>query len=184
MTLIKKAFRRIFPTVQAQRVKGWFAVNGDKTLRLDYDLNENSIVFDMGGYEGQWASDMYAKYNCQVFVFEPFPKFAAEIRNRFAKNNHIKVFEFGLGGQDEKIKIFSNDDRTSTFVKEGNSTEIEIRKATPFIHSTKVPKIDLMKINIEGGEYDLIEELIKENTISSIDNLQVQFHDFVPNAKK
>ena len=37
----------------------------------------------------------------------------------------------------------------------------------------------LMKINIEGGEYDLLEELLDENMIKQIVNLQVQFHDFV-----
>lgn len=31
----------------------WFQDQGDKTLRLNYsDLNENSIVFDIGGYLG------------------------------------------------------------------------------------------------------------------------------------
>ena len=31
-------------------------------LRLDYNLNENSVVFDLGGYEVQWASDIFSKY--------------------------------------------------------------------------------------------------------------------------
>jgi FkbM family methyltransferase len=184
MNLPRKVFRKIFPTTHDLRVKKWFAVNGDKTLRVDYDLNEDSIVFDMGGYEGQWASDIYSRSNCQVIIFEPFPEFAAGIRKRFAKNNRIKVFEFGLGDKDEKIKLFSNNDGTSAFAQEGTSVEIEIRKASPFIQSLGIPRIDLMKINIEGGEYSLIADLIKENTISRIDNLQVQFHDFVDGAKE
>ena len=45
--------------IQALRVAPWLADNGDKTYRLDYNLNENSVVFDLGGYEGQWASDIF-----------------------------------------------------------------------------------------------------------------------------
>jgi len=43
--------------------------------------------------------------------------------------------------------------------------------------------VHFMKINIEGGEYDLLEHLLESGFISSITNIQVQFHDFVPNAE-
>ena len=33
-----------------------------------------------------------------------------------------------------------------------------------------------MMMNIEGGEYDLIEHIIQQNLISNIRNLQIQFH--------
>ena len=43
--------------------------------------------------------------------------------------------------------------------------------------------IDLMKINIEGAEYDLLEHLIENKFVENIKDIQVQFHDFVPNAE-
>ena len=49
----------------------WVRDNGDHTLRLDYDLNEDSIVFDVGGYRGDFTSAIFNKYNCNVYVFEP-----------------------------------------------------------------------------------------------------------------
>ena len=34
----------------------WFSDKGDETLRLDYPkLNEESIVFDLGGFKGDFA---------------------------------------------------------------------------------------------------------------------------------
>src|SRR5258708_7901812 len=78
---------------QSKRVKPWFKNNGDETLRLNYpELNEGSIVFDLGGYKGQWASDIYARYNCAVYIFEPYSIYANNIRDRFAKNNKIHLF--------------------------------------------------------------------------------------------
>ena len=41
-----------------------------------------------------------------------------------------------------------------------------------------------MKINIEGSEFDLIPHIIKKNLIKKINNIQIQFHHFVLNAKK
>ena len=57
---------------QMRRVRPWFAEDGDYTYRLNYDsLDKNSIVVDLGGYKGQWASDIFSKYQSRVFVFEP-----------------------------------------------------------------------------------------------------------------
>jgi len=182
MSFIGKVKNRIFPSKQAQRVKPWFKVNGDKTLRLDYDLNQHSIVFDLGGYEGQWASDIFSKYVCPVFIFEPYIKYAEKIKERFRHNGKIKVFAFGLGKIDEQLTLYESDDASSVYKKKGKAYTIEIKKASSFIRKQAITKIDLMKINIEGGEYDLLEELLDEGMVNNIVNLQIQFHDFVDRA--
>jgi hypothetical protein len=41
-----------------------------------------------------------------------------------------------------------------------------------------------MKINIEGGEFELLERLIETGLIATIENLQVQFHNFEVGAPK
>lgn len=43
-------------------------------------------------------------------------------------------------------------------------------------------EIALMKINIEGGEYELLEHMLDTGLVSRVCNFQVQFHDFVPDA--
>jgi hypothetical protein len=40
---------------------------------LEYDLNADSVCIDIGGYEGQWASDIFGRYGCTIHVFEPVP---------------------------------------------------------------------------------------------------------------
>ena len=50
-----------------------------------------------------------------------------------------------------------------------------------FIKSHGIQFIDLMKINTEGGEFDLFEFLTQDSNkelISKIGKIQIQFHDF------
>ena len=48
----------------------WFKDKGDKTLRLNYPaLNKDSIVFDLGGYFGDYAYEINKKYGCKVYLF-------------------------------------------------------------------------------------------------------------------
>jgi len=168
--------------IQAGILKSWFAINGDKTLRLNYDLDQESLVFDLGGYKGQWASDIFAKYCCTIHCFEPVEGFAKNIETRFAKNEKIFVHHFGLSNADKKVKISHNATASSIFRGEGKE-EIRLVKAIDFMSQYNINRIDLMKVNIEGGEYDLCEHLIEAGFVKNIANFQIQFHDFVPNAK-
>ena len=88
---LTKASKLFYTSPQQKRCIPWFSDNGDKTLRLDYELNNDSIVFDLGGYEGQWASDIFSKYWCFIYVFEPVEKFFNKIEQRFSKNEKIFV---------------------------------------------------------------------------------------------
>lgn len=68
---------------------------GDVTRRLNYKLDSGSIVFDIGGYKGQWASDIFAKYRCKIYIFEPIKKYAKFIQNRLNFPRKIIVLPFG-----------------------------------------------------------------------------------------
>src|ERR1700736_2306652 len=71
-------------------VSKWFEDKGDSTLRLTYpELNESSIVLDLGGYQGQFAADIFSRYGCRIYVFEPSSAFYRVLRNRFTGNDRI-----------------------------------------------------------------------------------------------
>lgn len=174
---------RIYQLPAEKRTIPWFDANGDKTLRLTYDLCEDSTVFDLGGYEGQWASDIYAMYRCSIYVFEPVEEFAKKIQKRFERNDNIHVHQIGLSGVGRSTRVYLNRDSTSAFKQTPQCREINLVRADDFLVTHKIDKIDLMKINIEGGEYDLLDHLLETGWIKRIRDIQVQFHDFVPDAE-
>ena len=170
-------------SLQAMRVKPWFRDNGDKTHRLNYDLNADSIVFDLGGYEGEWAGDIFCMYGCTVYIFEPYETYFENIKSKFLHNKKISVFQFGLSKNSQTSKLAIANNSSSIFKESEKSIDIKLVSANEFFNQHPINIIDLMKINIEGGEYDLLEHLIKTGDIKKIKNIQVQFHDFVPDAE-
>ena len=166
-------------------VEKWFSDNGDKSHRLNHLLQSGSLVFDLGGYEGQWASDIYCKYACKLFIFEPSKIYYHKLVDKFTPNKDFQVFQFGLSSSNQKLKLFQQKDGSSIHIskQDGKFELIELKDASEFLNQTSIISIDLMKINIEGGEYDLLEHLIKTGWIDKIINIQVQFHDFVENAE-
>ncbi len=171
--------------IQFQRVQPWVAVKGDKTLRLDYDLNPSSVVFDVGGYKGEFASEIIEKYNPTIYIFEPIREFFDIIKNKFSGNEKVNAFNYGLAGKDETLKISLSDNSSSVFLEGEKVETIELKSIVDFIRSHNITQIDLIKINIEGGEYELLESLLENDCITYFKNIQVQFHDFLfDNAKE
>lgn len=173
--------------VQHYRVKKWLDDKGEMTLRFDYPLTNASVVFDLGGYEGQWASDLYSMYNCTIYIFEPYLPFAENIKKRFRHNANISIFAYGLGAKTERVG-FVNLDNSSKIVNvesKNNKEFIDIVSVMDFLRVNNIDHVDLVKINIEGAEYDLLESIIDNHQVTLFKNIQIQFHDFLfPNAKE
>ena len=174
----------LFASAQERVFHQWKKADGDNILRLKYPLDKKSLVFDLGGYEGQWSSDIFSKYLCSIHVFEPVPSFCKKIKTRFSKNSFITVRGFGLAEESRTDSISLDENESSIIKRSARSQKIRLVRASDYIQKHKITKIDLMKINIEGAEYELLEHLIETNAIKIIDQLQIQFHAFVPNSKE
>jgi len=162
----------------------WQEDKGDETLRLDYDLNEDSVVFDFGGYEGAWSQEIWDKYKSNINIFEIVPEFASNINKRFSGNKKIKVHDYGLSNKDLITRV-GVDGNISTIYSPFNSLLVEarLRDVVWFFKFHNIDNVDLIKINIEGGEYDLLTGLIDSGLIKKIKNIQVQFHDIHPKCE-
>ncbi|MFC1766308.1 FkbM family methyltransferase [Planctomycetota bacterium] len=181
---IKKLGRKIRPSEHKIWSRKWRDEVGDNRLRFDYPLTSQSLVLDLGGYQGQWASDLYARYRCKMKIFEPVATFSAAIDERFCVNDDIEVYPYGLGASSRAETIHLSADGSSIFRKSGETETIQIVDIRQWFQEHNVSQVQLMKINIEGGEYELLERMIECELMDRIDNIQVQFHELSSASKK
>jgi|688.fasta_scaffold406873_2 FkbM family methyltransferase len=161
----------------------WFKDLGDETLRFDYPLDPESVVFDLGGYKGDFAYEINRRYGCFVYVFEPVKTFYEECAERFIANPKVKCYNFGLSDKTGTAHI-SNEDNGSSIIKNKfeDREEIALKQFKETIDELGLEKLDLVKMNIEGAEFLIIPHLLESDLMSKIRYLQVQFHTFYPNA--
>jgi FkbM family methyltransferase len=170
-------------TVEVTR---WFRDKGDETLRLDYpELNENSVVFDLGGYKGDFAKAINEKYRCRVYLFEPHPKFYKMCVDRFWANEKVIPLNYGLSDKDG-VFILSDSVDGSSFLNPNHTNrqgiQCQVKEVFKTLNELNVSNIDLMKINIEGGEYPLLLHIASANEFPLVNQYQIQFHDFIDDA--
>jgi len=164
-------------------VKKWHDIDGENTFRISYKLDENSIVFDLGGYVGEWSKKIFSSYGSNIFIFEPVLRFVKIMRKEFSNNKKIKIFRFGLSNRDDDVYINIDETASSIFKGGNNKEKIRLVNIEKFLNENSIGRIDLMKINIEGGEYDLLDFMLDKELVYMVKNIQIQFHQFVPNSK-
>lgn len=120
-------------------------------MRYEYDLKPEDIVLDIGAYQHEWGKQIEKNYGCKVEYFEALDNRAAWIHDG----------EIMLGGAYYYSSAFLPDQKGYKCVD---------------IARYLLRHIRLMKMNIEGGEYTLIDHIIRVGSIINIDELQVQFH--------
>jgi FkbM family methyltransferase len=181
-----------------KRGRQWRQIEGDQTLRLymhNLEVTQpEPVIVDVGGHVGQWASDMYARTAGIVYVFEPVHEFADLMRKRFHLNPKVQIHEVGLGASTRMETILVRGAGSSVFHRyyaepcgrytNDREEKVTIRNAVEMFEQLNIGFIDIMKVNIEGGEYELLPALIDSLWIRRIQNLQIQFHDFVPGAQE
>jgi FkbM family methyltransferase len=165
------------------QLRRWNADGGDERFRYDYALSPESVVLDLGGYEGQWAWDLYARQRCRIHVFEPVTRFADAIGERFQNNSDVEVHAFALGARtrDETISVAGAS--SSIHKRKAERARIAFRDVADWFEEASIHDVALMKINIEGGEYELLERMLETDLVRRVSSIQVQFHYFIADAE-
>ena len=157
-------------------LRKWFNNNGDYTHNITYNLNENSIVMDLGGYTGVWAKQIIDKYNPNMYIIEPVPDFYNQMVSKFSNNNKVKLLNIAAGCENKNNVIYINGDSTSANLTNGKSIDVKFKTIDTILNENNLSQVDLIQINIEGDEYPLLEYMLNNGSINRFKNIQIQFH--------
>jgi len=161
----------------------WKLISGDKRMHKNYSLNSESIFFDLGGFNGSFSEKIIKEFNCYCYIFEPHPKYFDILNKKFNSNEKVKIFNFGLLDKNKNIYL-SDDSASSRLISSDQGINVNVRDVSEVIDELEIENIDLLKSNIEGAEYDLLNRLIDTHKIKKIKSLQIQYHkDHTENAE-
>ena len=168
-------------TLNKEEISKWFRDRGDYTHNITYDLTEESVVIDLGGYTGVWAKQIIDKYNPNVYLLEPIKEFYDGMVNKFKDNPKVKILNVGVSTENKNGVLYFSADGTSSKPLSNNSIEVKFNTMESVLDNWGLTEIDLLQVNIEGDEYPLLENMIDTGLISKFKNVQIQFHYGIEN---
>jgi len=163
------------------------AVNANPDLLHEADIGADSVVVDAGAYIGEWAQDIMDRYNPTIHAFEPDPRNYRRLEEKARSCPRIIAYSYGLGDRTERVRMTLEFLGSSMFpgAEQQNdvpSAEVEIRDITEVWQSLGLDRVDLMKINIEGAEFPLLERMLDADLLRQVDCFLIQFHEWHPGA--
>lgn len=146
-------------------------------------LNAQSIVYSFGiGKDISFDKAMIDQHQCQVFGFDPTPNSINWVMET-STPELFQFFPYGLGNKDSVEQFFlpKNPNEISgsmvdqSNVSTNNTIPVEIKTLKTLSSNLNHTCIDVLKMDIEGSEYDVIDSII--NSPLTIRQLLIEFHD-------
>ena len=128
---------------------------------LSIDYNEDDIIADIGAYTGQFASIVLEKGVKKVKCYEP-TKYTFDILKKY-NNEKMEIYNYAVVGNDDKERNFfisKGIGVTNSLIKKKGQDKFEVVKCINYNDAIK--DCSIVKIDIEGGEYE-IPNLIQEH---------------------
>lgn len=138
-------------------------------LRYRYKLMPHDLVVDLGAYNGDFAEEIHNQHGCNVICVEP-----TDSITRVMNKPWCTVINKAAGTKDDIVRFGGMFYYTSQFE---TSDEWGFKEFPTFdVNTILNQQIALLKINIEGAEYDVLPHIIESGLQRNIDHIQVQFH--------
>jgi len=157
----------------------------NRDILIDADLDADSLVLDVGAYVGNWAEKVSDRYACTIHGFEPASGAVARAEKLLGARTNVHVHQYALGASDQTARLAMAGPGSSVHTSVspmGSYEDITIRDVAAVLDELGIDEIDLLKVNIEGGEFDLFDRLVETGWMPRIRQTMIQFHEFHPNA--
>jgi FkbM family methyltransferase len=143
-------------------------------------LDAQSVVYSAGvGKDITFEHALVERFGCQVTLLDPSPT-GLETMNR--PENKIPQFKFlpiGLAGRSGTIRLAPppRAEEGSWFASgDGEGTiEVPCRDLASLLEEHRHPHVDLLKMDIEGAEYGVIDQILQARL--PVRQILVEFHD-------
>ena len=165
--------------------------SGEKYVISQLEKNtkhRTATILDVGSNIGQFASlvsDLFHKENFNIYCFEPMEQSYKVLSDKFNNKKNFKLFNYGLGKLNEKRKIYFDNPISGSASLVEHSHHFDIDKASQktidldsidnFVNINNIKKIDLLKIDVEGFEFEVLNGARQAISNRRIDSILFEF---------
>jgi len=145
-----------------------------------HTLHQGSAVYSFGvGTNISFDIGLIEKLGCQVFAFDPTPRSIEWIRKQKIPAE-FQFMAYGISDRDGVMMFYppTNPDHvsfsTEAIQESKEGIELPVYRLQTIMEKLGHDTIDLLKIDIEGSEYGVIQDLL--NSDVDVKQILVEFH--------
>ncbi|TNB65172.1 FkbM family methyltransferase, partial [Campylobacter helveticus] len=147
---------------------------------------QSPLCIDCGAHAGL-ISDIILHCGGRVECFEPNLYLNFFLKRKFENNAFVKIHQKAVSNQDGKVKFLTFQNR---ILSQGNrivksvqdeqtheAYEVECVNLCEFLEQKE--RIYLLKLDVEGAEFEILPDLIEKKLYEKIDYIVVETHEYM-----
>mmetsp|Transcript_44479 Transcript_44479/g.135583 ORF Transcript_44479/g.135583 Transcript_44479/m.135583 type:complete len:302 (-) Transcript_44479:283-1188(-) len=147
------------------------------------NITSKSVIYSVGiGEDTSWDEAMIAKHGLAVWGFDPTPKARDYVaKKKSLTGSHFHFTEEGLGVNKGTVVFTKPKNPAHVSMRQGSisglgdSINASINTLENWMKDNNHSHIDILKIDIEGSEYDVLDDWIGRDSFP-MTQLLVEFH--------
>lgn len=160
----------------------------------DVKINKGDIVVDIGSNIGAFV--YYALYNgaSKIYAVEPSPVSFSILKKHFGNYKNVDLLNYGISEKEGIVNLITSicDESSGGNFLETNekamkdhaessiyikSVPVLIKSFGNFLKENDIERIDYLKVDCEGGEYDIFIEKYIDFFVKNVKKISLEFHD-------
>jgi len=175
---------------------GNFNVTGEKSF-IELIRNDIDLSLDIGANIGEYTKLLLLNTNSKVVSFEPLPEAFKELEKlKLEYKDRLNIYNVAIGIDNNKLDLFYSDQKSEkaslipnleklSFIGLNNKNKISVnvKKLDYFENYFKDEKIDFIKIDTEGFEYEVLrgaEKILLQHKPKFI-QIEFNWHQLIRN---
>jgi FkbM family methyltransferase len=144
-------------------------------------LRPGSVIYSGGvGEDITFEQELIQKFGVKIHIFDPSP--VAQRTISLAKSDGLLFKPVGLSASSDGRFSIGGGENSGVWLKAGGSEILPCTSIAQEMSANGHHSIDLLKIDIEGFEYEVLESCLAAKI--PIKQICVEFHDFFPDIPK
>lgn len=146
-------------------------------------LAKDSVVYCVGcGEDITFDLALIETFGCEVYAFDPTPRAITHIKTAAANEPRYHFNPIGIWHRDELIRFYAPRDvhhvshSIVNLQKTEEYFEAPVRRLAQVLADNGHAKLDLLKLDIEGAEYDVLASCLRDGIFPRV--LCVEFDEY------
>jgi FkbM family methyltransferase len=143
-------------------------------------------IFDVGANRGEYSIALSGLFpTARIYAFEPSPNTFKLLVNEVSGVSQIDAVNIGFGNENETTSLYKENSiariasLTELEVTNSEFTErVRIRRLDDYLKDAEIQRIDLLKIDVEGHEWDVLQGAISTLKSGKVFSIQFEFGEF------
>jgi FkbM family methyltransferase len=143
------------------------------------NLDNLNVVIDIGANVGLFTKYMLCKSAKKVFCYEPNKSAFESLSKNYKNNSSVSLNNLAVSTNNDKLRLYLDPNNTLVSSAKRNTSnfyDVDSITLKQIFDQNNIDKVDLIKIDIEGMEYELVENMDDE-IFNKVDSFIIEYHD-------